>query len=118
MAKHESTIGKRSTAPAKTPHSKPRANGAGAERKCVSHDQMFAAMTVIEDAMIDMGETVFLLDQIQAHGEAFDDRGRAYSRVARLLIAEMASLSAEYTRAHDALRAGTPIERKAVEGAQ
>ena len=81
-------------------------------------DQMSIALTVIEDAMIDVGETVFLLDQIQAHGEAFDDRARAYSRLVRLLVADMATLSAEYERAHAALRAGTSIERKAVEGAQ
>ena len=108
MAKHESTIGKRSTASAKSRR----------QSAVMLGDQMSNALTVIEDAMIDMGETVFLLDQIQAHGEAFDDRARAYSRVARLLIADMATLSAEYDRAHAALLAGTPIERKAVEGAQ
>ena len=117
MAKHVSTISPRSTAPAKT-NRKPRANGTGAakaKRKSVPYGQIFMAMTVIEDALIDMAGSAFLLDQIATHGDSMDDQDRAYVHVARLLIADMVELRAEFDRVHEALGAGTPIERKAME---
>ncbi len=53
---------------------------------------------LLEDAIIDLEGSVFLVDQFVAHGEHTDDAERALHHVNRLLAADMKAVREAFTR--------------------